>query len=89
MSSAVALRNPAFCHTVHFYVLYEAHKNSDDFRNGINPSVFIINTVSVLCEVGTEFLHVVYMNVRDNLVMPRIRLLVSGMPPRKHGFDHV
>jgi hypothetical protein len=52
----------------------------------MNPSVFITNT-SVLCEVGTEFLYAIYMNVRDNLAVVWIRRLVSGVSPRRHGFD--
>jgi len=48
-----------------------------------------MNTISVRCEVGTEFLYVIYeyMNVRDNLTVPRARWLVSGISPCRHGFD--
>jgi hypothetical protein len=56
MPAAETWRNPAFCHTTHFCVLYDAHKNSDAVLNSMNPSAFILNTISVLCEVGTEFL---------------------------------
>ena len=45
-----------------------------------------MNTISVFCEVGTEFLYVIYMNVRDNLAVPRVRRLVSGISPCRHGF---
>lgn len=53
----------------------------------MNPSVFIMNTISALCEVGTEFLCVIYMNVRGNLTVAWVRRLVSGISPRRHGFD--
>jgi hypothetical protein len=53
----------------------------------MNPSVFIMNTISVLCEVGIEFYYVIYMNVRDSLTVPRVRRFVSGISPRRHGFD--
>jgi len=85
LTPAETSRNPVFCHTAHLWVLYDK-KNSDGVRNSMNPSVSIMNTISVLCEVGTEFMCVIYMNVGDNLTVPRARRLVSGISPTQTRF---
>jgi hypothetical protein len=32
--------------------------NTDNFVNSIKPSVFVMKTQCIFCEVGTEFLHI-------------------------------
>jgi len=49
--------------------------------------VLVLEMQSVYCELGTECIHIIYVNFVLHTAVPWFRRSVAGLSPRRTGFD--